>query len=166
MKEPVIWIANDHGGYELKKHFLDYFVSKGIPYFDLGCNSTDIVRYPRYASRIATAVSTGEASKGILICSTGIGMSIVANRYPGVRAGLCTSTYMARMNRAHNDGNLLCIGGMITGKLEALDILDTWLNTSYEGGRHDISLGLLKDVEKAVFRENLPSPDEYIDMYE
>jgi ribose 5-phosphate isomerase B len=96
------------------------------------------------------AITRGEADRGILICSTGIGMSIVANRYPGVRASLCTSTYMGRMTRAHNDSNVLCLGGKITGILEAIDILDAWLSTEFEGGRHNISLGLIAEAEAAL----------------
>ena len=97
---------------------------------------------------MAGAVSRGEIERGILICSTGIGMSIIANRFKGVRASLCTSTYLGKMTRAHNNSNLLCLGGRITGYLEALDILETWLATPYDGGRHDISLGLIAEAER------------------
>ena len=143
-----IWIGNDHGGYALKIHIVEYFKEHSIPYRDIGTHSEEIVRYPHYASKIAGAVSTGLISKGILICSTGIGMSIIANKYKGVRASLCTSTYMGRMTRAHNNSNLLCLGGKITGVFEAIDILEAWLDTSYEGGRHDISLGLIDEAEQ------------------
>ena len=146
----VIWIGCDHGGYELKEHVLKFLDSRSLTFQDVGCHSTGIVRYPYFAAQVAEAIVRGEASRGILICSTGIGMSIIANRYRGVRASLCTSTYMGKMTRAHNDSNLLCLGGKITGVLEALDILDTWLATPYEGGRHDISLGLIHDAETAI----------------
>ena len=146
----VIWIGCDHGGYELKEHVLQFLESRSLAFQDVGCHSTGIVRYPYFAAQVAEAIVRGEASRGILICSTGIGMSIIANRYRGVRASLCTSTYMGKMTRAHNDSNLLCLGGKITGVLEALDILDTWLATPYEGGRHDISLGLIRDAETAI----------------
>jgi ribose 5-phosphate isomerase B len=142
-----IWIGNDHGGYDLKLQILDYLKTKEIPYHDVGTDSTAIVRYPYFAAQVAGAVSRGEAERGILICSTGIGMSIIANKFKGVRASLCTSTYMGKMTRAHNNSNLLCLGGKITGVFEALDILEVWLNTDYEGGRHDISLGLIEEAE-------------------
>lgn len=150
MIDEKIWIGNDHGGYDLKLTILKFLEVEGIPYFDVGCEGTDIVRYPHYAAKVAGAISTGEAKRGILICSTGIGMSIIANRYKGVRASLCTSTYMGRMTRAHNNSNLLCLGGKITGEFEAIDILTAWLNTPYEGGRHDISLGLIEEAENVL----------------
>lgn len=145
-----IWIGNDHGGYELKLQIIEHLRDKSVAVHDAGCRSTEIVRYPFYAAQVAEAVLRGEAQRGILICSTGIGMSIIANKYRGIRASLCTSTYMGRMTRAHNDSNVLCLGGKITGVFEALDILDAWLVTPYEGGRHDISLGLIQDAETAL----------------
>lgn len=145
-----IWIGNDHGGYDLKLQIIDYLKKKNIEVVDVGSSSNQIVRYPHYATKVAGAVSTGKAERGILICSTGIGMSIIANRYPGVRASLCTSTYMGKMTRAHNNSNLLCLGGKTTGVFEALDILEAWLVTPYEGGRHDISLGLIQEAEQAL----------------
>jgi ribose 5-phosphate isomerase B len=150
MDRKTIWIGNDHGGYELKLQIIEYFKAKGILYHDVGSDSTDIVRYPYYAAKVAEAVGKGEAERGILICSTGIGMSIVANKFQNVRASLCTSTYMGRITRAHNNSNLLCLGGKITGTLEALDILEAWLNTGYDGGRHDISLGLIAEAEASL----------------
>lgn len=153
MNTEQIWIGNDHGGYELKLCFLKYFLEHGIPFYDVGSHSTEIVRYPRQAIEVASAVSSGLARRGILICSSGIGMSIVANKFLRVRASLCTSTYMARITRAHNNSNILCLGGMITGKLAALDMLEAWLYTPYEGGRHDISLGLLEQAEHKLCAE-------------
>ena len=145
-----IWIGCDHGGFELKQHVLKFLEGRSQACHDVGCHSTEIVRYPYFAAQVAEAVVRGEARRGILICSTGIGMSIIANRYRGVRASLCTSTYMGKMTRAHNDSNVLCLGGRITGTFEALDILEAWLVTPYEGGRHDISLGLVRDAEAAI----------------
>jgi ribose 5-phosphate isomerase B len=146
----VIWIGCDHGGYELKLQVLQFLESRSLAFHDVGCHSTEIVRYPYLAAQVAEAIVRGEAGRGILICSTGIGMSIIANRYRGVRASVCTSTYMGKMTRAHNDSNVLCLGGKITGSLEALDILEAWLVTPYERGRHDISLGLIRDAETAL----------------
>lgn len=150
MKNRIIWIGNDHGGYEMKLQLIDYLEKNGYKVNNVGSDSNEIVRYPHYAQKVSLAVSTGEAKDGILICSTGIGMSIIANKFKGVRASLCTSTYMAKMTRAHNNSNILCLGGKITGIFEALDILETWLTTEYEGGRHDISLGLIDEAENAI----------------
>jgi ribose 5-phosphate isomerase B len=150
MDSKTILIGNDHGGYDLVPHILKLLGEKGIPAEHVGSFSGEIVRYPYYAAKVAGAVSRREIERGILICSTGIGMSIIANKFRGVRASLCTSTYMGRMTRAHNDSNLLCLGGRITGYLEALDILETWLNTPYDGGRHDISLGLIAEAETVL----------------
>lgn len=154
MVQEPIWIGNDHGGYELKLQIIHYLKEKGIPYNDVGTDSMEITRYPYYAAKVAGAVSTGKAARGILICSTGIGMSIIANRFRGVRASLCTSTYMGKMTRAHNNSNILCLGGKITGVFEALDILEAWLTTEYEGGRHDISLGLIDEAEDILCTSN------------
>ncbi|SDH99792.1 ribose 5-phosphate isomerase B [Propionivibrio dicarboxylicus] len=150
MNSGEIFIGNDHGGFNLKVRIVDVLEKKGIPVHDVGTGSTDIVRYPYFAQKVAGAVSEGRVSRGILICSTGIGMSIIANKFRGVRASLCTSTFMAKMTRAHNDSNILVLGGKITGELEALDILDAWLSTDYEGGRHAISLGLISEAEEVL----------------
>jgi ribose 5-phosphate isomerase B len=159
MNSNVLWIANDHGGYKLKLRFVDYLTEKGYDVKDIGCHSEDIVRYPHYAAKVAQAISHGDIERGILICSTGIGMSIIANKFKGVRAALCTSTYMSKMTRMHNDSNILCIGGKITGEFEALDFLETWLNTEFEGGRHCISLGLIEEAENAIFNPGGWEPD-------
>jgi ribose 5-phosphate isomerase B len=150
MDPRTVLIGNDHGGYDLVPHILKYLGEKGIPAEHVGSFSGEIVRYPHYAAKVACAVSRGEVERGILVCSTGIGMSILANKFKGVRASLCTSTYMGKMTRAHNDSNLLCLGGRITGYLEALDILEAWLTTPYDGGRHDISLGLIAEAERML----------------
>lgn len=146
----MLWIGNDHGGYELKLEICKYLEQQAIPFHDIGCHSAEIARYPYYAAVVANAVATGEADRGILICSTGIGMSIVANRRSGVRASLCSDTYAARMTRKHNDSNLLCLGGKTTGLYVALDILETWLNTPFEGGRHCISLDILSQDDQGT----------------
>jgi ribose 5-phosphate isomerase B len=153
-----IWIGNDHGGYQLKQHVIDYLKHKNICVHDAGSDSEAIVRYPHYAAQVCEAILGGEADRGILICSTGIGMSIIANRYAGIRASLCTSIEMGRLTRAHNDSNVLCLGGRITSTGEALDILEAWLSTSYEGGRHDISLDLIREGEEALTSGQLWHP--------
>jgi ribose 5-phosphate isomerase B len=153
-----VWIGCDQGGYDLKLQILDHLKKKGVHVYDAGCHSTEMVRYPYYAAQVAEAILRGDASRGILICSTGIGMSIIANKYRGIRASLCTSTYMGRMTRAHNNSNVLCLGGKITGDFEAIDIVDTWLATPYDGGRHDISLGLIRNAEETMIQEKAWDP--------
>lgn len=153
MDNSTIWIGNDHGGYELKLHILEHLKKKGIPYKNVGSDSTEIVRYPYYAAMVAGAVSKGEAKRGILICSTGIGMSVMANKFKGVRAALCNTSLMGKLTRAHNDSNILVLGGKIIGVFEALEILDIWLATGYEGGRHDISLSLINEAEGVLCNE-------------
>lgn len=162
MDKSEIWIGNDHGGYELKLIIVDYLSNKGISCNDVGTDSKEIVRYPYYAAKVASAISQGAAKRGILICSTGIGMSIIANKFKGVRASLCTSTYAGKMTRAHNNSNLLVLGGQVTGILEAQNILEAWLTTEYEGGRHDISLGLISEAEEALYNEGKWEPVEPI----
>ncbi len=159
MNSARIWIGNDHGGYALKAEIIEYLKEKNIEVEDVGSDSGEIVRYPYYAAKVAGAVSRGEAERGILICSTGIGMSMIANKFKGVRASMCTSHYMGKMTRAHNNSNILCLGGKITGVFEALDILEAWIETEYEGGRHDISLGLIADAEDSNFSGNIWTPD-------
>ena len=134
----------------MKKDLVKRLREKGYQVHDVGTDSADIVRYPYFAAEVAGAVSRAEAEAGILICSTGIGMSIIANKFKGVRASHCTSTYQAKMTRAHNDSNILCLGGRITGIFEALDMLEAWLDTPYEGGRHDISLDLIEEAEREI----------------
>ena len=146
----VVWIACDHGGYEAKKVLEGFLAEKGVAFNDMGCHAPGICRYPHYASMVAGAVSEGRATRGILLCSTGIGMSIIANKYKGVRAALCASAHNARMTRLHNDSNILCLGGQTTGAREMLEIVETWLGTGYEGGRHDISLDMIRQAEDAM----------------
>lgn len=154
----AIWIGNDHGGFAMKRALVEHLGGKRIAVHDAGSGSEEIVRYPRYAAQVAEAVAAGNAERGILICTTGIGMSIIANKYKGVRASLCTNEYMGRMTRAHNDSNILCLGGKLTPVAEALAILDVWLETPYEGGRHDISLDLIREAEEAMTNSTLWKP--------
>jgi ribose 5-phosphate isomerase B len=147
MNPSLIWIGNDHGGAELKPRLVAHLAARGLAVHDVGSNGPDIVRYPLFAAQVAGAVSRGIAPRGILICSTGIGMSIIANKFKGVRASLCTSVHMGTMTRAHNDSNLLCLGGKITAPDEAVAILDAWLDTPFEGGRHCISLDFIQEAE-------------------
>lgn len=160
MDPKTIWIGCDHGGFDLKQKIIRHLSDAGYEVHDVGTDSGEIVRYPYFAAEVATAVAEGRAELGVLICSTGIGMSIVANRFKGVRASMCTSVHMAHMTRAHNDSNVLCLGGAITPESEALPMVDEWLATPYEGGRHDISLRLIQEAEKALADDGQWVPDE------
>ena len=141
-------IACDHGGYELKLEVMKHLEEKGIAYKDFGCDSTDSVDYPDYGVPAARAVAAGEFDAGILICGTGIGMSLCANKVKGIRASVCTDTFVARMTRAHNNSNVLCMGARVVGSGLALDIVDAYLSTEFDGGRHAVRIGKVMDLEK------------------
>ena len=128
-----IAIGCDHGGYVLKVEVLKHLQEKGYEVTDFGCDSTDSVDYPEYARSVAKAVAAGEADKGIVICTTGIGVSIVANKVKGIRAALCSETTSARLTRMHNDANVLAMGGGIISTYLAKDIVDTFLETEFCG---------------------------------
>ena len=135
--EGRIAIASDHGGFNIKNILAEYLVKKGHKIDDLGTYSSDSVDYPDFAHTIAERIANGIDKRAILICGTGIGMSITANRYPGVRAALGNDIYSARMSRLHNDSNVLVLGGRIVGSELATEIVSTWLSTEFEGGRHN-----------------------------
>ena len=143
-----ISLGCDHGGYELKEIIKKHLESKEIEVVDVGTYSIDSVDYPDYGSKAASLVAKKEVDKGIVICTTGIGISIAANKIKGIRCALCTNSYMAKMTRLHNDANMLALGAGIVGANLALDIVDTWLDTDFEGGRHT------KRVEKIMNIEN------------
>lgn len=142
-----IAIASDHGGYELKELIKGLMDRMGIDYEDLGTNSVESVDYPDYAFPVATKVANGEVDKGILICGTGIGMSIAANKVQGVRAALVHDCYTAKVTRQHNDTNVLCMGGRTTGFNVAEEIARIWLSEDFEGGRHETRLLKIEDFE-------------------
>ena len=127
-------IACDHGGFDLKGEIKSRFAD--VEWVDLGCDSTDSVDYPDFGQKMADVIASGDVESGILICGTGIGISIAANRNLAVRCGLCTDTTMAKLTRQHNDANVLALGARITGIESAVDIVDVFLNTEFEGGRH------------------------------
>lgn len=131
-----IVIANDHGGLELKISIAAFLTQRGVEVVDLGTNDSQSVDYTDYAHTLADDVLSHDNTLGILICGTGIGMSLAANRHSGIRAALCTDTYMARMAREHNDANVLCMGGRVTGPGLAEHIVDTFLSGQFKGGRH------------------------------
>ena len=127
----MIAIGSDHGGFELKQRVIQYLEEKQIPFQDMGCDSKASVDYPVYGKAVAQAVAEGRCDKGIVICTTGIGISIAANKVQGVRCALCSDTLSARMTRLHNDANVLALGGGMLGDNLALDIVETFLNTPF-----------------------------------
>lgn len=131
-----IAIGCDHGGYELKLEIIKKLNSLGCECVDLGTNSTDSVDYPIYADLVCKKVTSGEADLGILVCGTGIGMSMAANKHEGIRAACCADTFSARMTRMHNDANVLCLGGRVVGAGLACDMAELFVTTEFEGGRH------------------------------
>lgn len=141
----MIAIGSDHGGYELKERVKRYLEEKNIPCQDMGCHDKTSVDYPVYGRAVAEAVADGSCEKGIVVCTTGIGISMVANKVPGVRCALCTDTYSAKMTRLHNDANVLALGGEIVGGNLALDIVETFLNTPFSGEeKHRRRVGMIE----------------------
>ncbi len=141
MAEKII-IGSDHGGFRLKNEIIEHIKKLGYEVSDLGCHSTESCDYPPIAKAVAKEVLAAQG-KGILVCGTGIGMSITANRFDGIRASHCTDTFTARMTRMHNNSNILCLGERITGSGLALDIVDIWLKTEFEGGRHQKRIDMI-----------------------
>lgn len=138
MSTGIIAIGCDHGGYELKLDIIRHLQERNIEYRDYGCDSDEPVDYPVYARQVADAVVNGDCGKGILICGTGIGISIAANKIKGIRAALCTDCFMAEATRLHNDANVLALGGRVVGTGLALKIVDTFLDTEFSGDERHI----------------------------
>ena len=140
----MIAIGSDHGGYDLKQRVIQYLEERQIPFQDMGCDSKSSVDYPIYGKAVAQAVAEGSCEKGIVICTTGIGISIAANKVQGVRCALCSDTLSARMTRLHNDANVLALGGGMLGHNLALDIVETFLNTPFSNEeRHQRRVDML-----------------------
>ncbi len=131
----MIVIGSDHGGYELKEFLKTYLAEKGIDYVDIGCEG-ESCDYPDYAKKAAEKITSGECEKGILCCGTGIGISIAANKCPGIRAALVSEPVSAALATEHNNANVLCLGGRVTGNILAVACVDAWLSASFAGGRH------------------------------
>ncbi len=144
----LIGIGSDHGGFNLKTEIIKFLKEKGYEVKDFGTYSTESVDYPDFGQAVTEAVSEGECDKGIVICGTGIGISIAANKVKGIRAALCTDTYMARMSREHNNANILALGERVVGIGAALDIVETWLDTEFAGGRHQLRLDKIAQIEE------------------
>jgi ribose 5-phosphate isomerase B len=149
MPQERIGIGCDHAGFRLKESVKRWLVEHAYTVLDLGTDSEEACDYPDFAIALAEAMGTGEVERGILICGTGVGMSMVANKFPHLRAAVCHDPTTARFSRAHNDANVLTLGSRITGEMVALDIVNAWLHTPFEGGRH------LRRLEKI---ERLASP--------
>jgi ribose 5-phosphate isomerase B len=143
-----IAIGADQGGYELKQPIAEYLIAEGHEVSDLGIYRLESVDYPDIAALVARAVAAGEAERGIIICGTGIGMSLAANKVRGIRAALCTDCYMARMAREHNDAQILCLGGRVLGIGSALDIVQVFLTSTFLGGRHARRVAKISALER------------------
>ena len=144
----MIAIACDHGAYALKEKLKKHLEAKGLEYKDFGTHSTDSCDYPDFAGPAALAVASGECDRGIVLCTTGIGVSITANKVKGIRCALLSDVMSARLTRQHNDTNMMAIGAGVVGEMLALEIIDTWLGTEFEGGRHQRRVEKLMSYEK------------------
>ena len=141
-----IAVAADHGGYKLKEKVKEHLLERGIEVEDLGTHSEESVDYPIYGKLCGEAVASGQADLGVVVCGTGIGISIAANKVHGIRCGLCTSVEMAHLTKQHNNANILSLGGRTTGEELAMEIVDEWLDTQYEGGRHQRRVEMLDNL--------------------
>ena len=146
----MIAIGSDHGGYELKGEVIAWLKENNYDYMAFGCMDGNSIDYPNVAEEVCAKVLDGTAEYAILICGTGIGISMAANKINGIRAALCTDTYMAKFTRLHNNANTLCMGGRVLGAGAALEIVDTFLHTGFEGGRHQRRIDLLTDIENKM----------------
>ena len=144
----MLVIASDHGGYALKQEIMAHLTERGVAFDDIGTYSEESCNYPEYAEKAARAVVAGQYEKGILICGTGIGMSIAANKVHGARCALLTDCYSAEMCRAHNDANLIALGGRTIGPELAKRMVDLFLDTEFLGGRHATRIGLFTEIEE------------------
>ena len=147
-----IGIASDHNGYRLKEVIKEHLYSKDIDFVDCGWISKDPVDYPDFAISLAIGITRGKFDLGILSCGTGIGMSIAANKVKGIRAALCHDVYSAKRSREHNDANVLCLGGRVIGKGLAIEIVDAWLESRFEGERHKRRLDKIKRFEEKYIK--------------
>ncbi len=141
-----IAVGSDHAGYDLKLIVMDYLGMRGFDMVDVGCKSSASCDYPRFAHDVCDLIIRGDVPLGILVCGTGIGMSMSANRYKGIRAALCANEYHARMSRAHNNSNVLCLGSRVLGSELALSIVAAWLDSNFEGDRHFKRVNLIDEL--------------------
>lgn len=146
--EKKIIIGSDHGGYALKVKVIKHLEERGFEVTDVGTYTEASCNYPEYADLLCKRIISGEFERGILICGTGIGMSMAANKHAGIRAAACENTFSARMTRMHNDANVLCLGERVLGPGLANDMVDLFTDTEFEGGRHAIRVGMINDLDK------------------
>lgn len=143
----MIVIGSDHGGLNLKTALVNYLKRRGVTFSDAGTDTDVSVDYPDFGQKVAETVASAKADAGILICGTGIGMSIAANKVPGIRAALVTDVFMARMAKEHNNANILVLGGRVLDEQKACDLVGTWLDATFEGGRHQKRLDKITAIE-------------------
>ena len=146
----LIGIASDHGGFDLKANIVSFLSELGYELIDMGPENSDSVDYPDYGIKIAQAITNNKVSRGIVICGTGIGMSIVVNRFSGIRGALCCDIFTAKLSREHNDSNILIMGGRVVDHNLAKEIVRVWLNTRFEGGRHLKRLDKISKLDKSI----------------
>ena len=142
-----IIIGSDHAGLSLKLKVIEHLESRGVEVVDVGTHTSDSCNYPDYATALCKKIQSGEAELGILICGTGIGMSMAANKHNGIRAACCSDNFSARMTRMHNNANVLCMGEIVVGAGLACDLADLFIDTEYLGGRHEARVQMLADIE-------------------
>ena len=142
-----IVMGSDHAGYNLKLKVKAHLEARGFEVIDVGTDSPESCNYTVYADALCKAIATHEADLGILVCGTGIGMSMCANKHRGIRAALCSDTYSAKMTRAHNDANVICLGARVIGSCLATEIVDAFLSSEFEGGRHQSRIDLITAIE-------------------
>lgn len=152
MNKKII-VGADHGGVELKNHVKKYLESKGYEVIDVGTDTTDSCDYPIYAHKLCKKIQEGEAPIGILVCGTGIGMSIAANKHKGIRAACCSDTFSARLTRLHNDANVLCFGARVVGAGLALDLVDNFIEAEFEGDRHAKRVSMFEKIENGTIED-------------
>lgn len=145
----MLAIGCDHGGFQLKEEIKKHLEKRGIEYKDFGTFNEQSCDYPDFAVLVANSITNGECEKGILVCGTGIGISIAANKVKGIRAACCSDTFSARMTRMHNDANIICMGGRVVGAGLAIDIVDLFLDTAFEGGRHKLRVDKISAIENS-----------------
>lgn len=155
MNSNIIALGADHGGFVLKEYIKKYLSNQNTKYIDFGTNDTSSADYPIYAKDVSLSILEGKSNLGILCCGTGIGMSIAANKFLGIRAAVCNSKICAEMARRHNNANILCLGGRLISENEALSIVQTFINTPFDGGRHQKRLNLIHQFEVLKTKKNI-----------
>ncbi len=148
MKTTKITIGCDHAGFALKRHVIEHLQSRGVEVIDVGTHSTESCDYPLIASLVCQSIQNGEAELGILICGTGIGMSMAANKHRGIRAAACSDTFSARLTRVHNNANILCFGERVVGMGLACDLVDNFIDAEFEGGKHQRRVDMISAIEQ------------------